>query len=251
MNRGAGWGRWIRKTALLFVGLLLGLGCSELVARSRVPDFDNSGPPAIFGTSPVIPFSTMPLAEHLNIRHPRGDYVYSVHLDTRGFRRNGPGREARDLDGRGTLILGDSFAFGMGVEDDQTVAAALGRSELNETCLGPVVNAGWAAGNNPATTAAWLASQRAQLRPRSVLHLVFPDNDLDDIVPLELRRDDRGDLVDVREDAAYVDGSGRRRYSDRAGLRSVRDWVRNHFRLYYPVYQRLTDLPAFFGPAEA
>jgi len=178
--------RRIRNTALLLSGLVIGSSASELVARYSLPDFNGSGPPAIFSSSPLIPFTTRPLAEHLNIRHPGGDYVYSAHLDARGFRRNGPDHETGSLDGRGTLILGDSFAFGMGVNDDQTVAAELARSELKATCLGPVVNAGWTAGNNPATMAAWLAGQPAELRPRVVLHMVFPGNDLEDIVPLEL-----------------------------------------------------------------
>jgi hypothetical protein len=153
-----------------------------------------------------------------------------------------------NLDGQGTLIVGDSFAFGMGVDDDRTVAAELARSELNETCLGPFVNAGWTAGNNPATLAAWLAGQPASFRPRALLHLVFPTNDLDDIVPLELRRDDREDLIRVEEEVAYVDESGRRRFNDRAGLRGARDWLRNHVRLYYPLYQMLrTAFPQTFG----
>jgi hypothetical protein len=138
----------------------------------------------------------------------------------------------------------------MGVEDDQTVAAGLARSELSGTCLGPFVNGGWIAGNNPATLAAWLAGQPESLRPRVLLHLVFPTNDLDDIVPLELLRDDRGDLIRVEEQVAYVDESGRRRFGDQAGLRGIRDWLRNHVRLYYPLYQMLrTTYPQTYGEA--
>jgi hypothetical protein len=233
---------------LVLVGLLVGSGASELIARYSLPDPNSYGPPAIFMVSPIIPFTTRPLAEHLDIRGPRGDYVYSAHLDSRGFRRNGPGQESGSLDGRGTLVVGDSFAFGMGVDDDQTVAAQLAGSALKATCLGPVVNAGWRAGNNPATLAAWLAGQPAGFRPRVILHLVFPANDLSDIVPLELHRDGRGDLMQVRDEAAYVDESGRRRFSDRAGLRPARDWLRNHVRLYYPLYESLAKmLPSIFG----
>lgn len=240
--------RWIRNSALLLAGLVIGSIASELVARYSLPDFNGSGPPPIFRSSPLIPFTTRPLAEHLNIRHPGGDYVYSAHLDARGFRRNGPDRETDSLDGQGTLILGDSFAFGMGVDDDQTVAAELARSELKATCFEPVVNAGWTGGNNPATAAAWLAGQPGELRPRAVLDLVFPANDLEDIVPLELRRDNRGDLIQIIDEAAYVDESGHRRFSDGAGLRPVRDWLRNHVRLYYPIYERLAGTwPSVFG----
>ena len=240
--------RWGRRALGIALGLLLGLVCGEIYARLTVPDPDNAGPPAIFTSSPLIPFTTRPLAEHLNIQHPRGDYVYSAHLDAGGFRRNGPEPVAANLDGLGTLILGDSFAFGMGVDDDQTVAAELVRSEFNGTCLGPFVNGGWIAGNNPATLAAWLAGQPESLRPRALLHLVFPTNDLDDIVPLDLLRDDRGNLIRIKEQAAYVDASGRRRFGDQAGLRGTRDWLRNHLRLYYPLYQMLrTMFPQTFG----
>jgi len=151
------------KFVLLGLGLAGGALLAELSARGLIPDADNHGPPAIFASGSVIPFTTRPNAEHTGIRHPFGDYVYSVHLDANGFRRNGQSDDAIDLSGRGTLVLGDSFAFGMGVDDAETMAARLGASELRSTCASPVVNGGWIAGNNPAT-AALLPGIASQLR---------------------------------------------------------------------------------------
>ncbi len=223
-----------------------------MIARLALPDFDNSGPPAIFAEDRLIPVTTRPFAEHRDIRHRAGDYVYSASLDANGFRRTGAvapdGDGAARLDGRGTLIVGDSFAFGMGVDDDQTVAAWIDRSELAGSCVSPVVNGGWVAGNNPATAAAWIAARPAAFRPSVLLHLVFAANDVEDIVPLDLHRTAGGDIVAVSESAAYVDASGRRRYRDALGLRPVRDWLRSHTRLYYPVYRALAlGFPSWFG----
>ena len=57
--------------ALIGLGLAGGVLLSELLARVVFPDAGDQGPPAIFASSPVIPFTTKPNAEHLAIRARR------------------------------------------------------------------------------------------------------------------------------------------------------------------------------------
>lgn len=78
------------------------------------------------------------------------------------------------------LVLGDSFAFGYGVEDDQTIPVKLA-SMLAEKGEGyDVVNVGFSAGFSPDSYYAYMKDRGLKLSPDVVVLLYFPFNDVTD-----------------------------------------------------------------------
>jgi hypothetical protein len=70
--------------------------------------------------------------------HP--DYIYKVRVDENRMRATWNSGDARK--GLTVLVLGDSFAFGMGVEDDQTLASVISKQLHDWGIEGRVYNAG-------------------------------------------------------------------------------------------------------------
>ena len=96
------------------------------------------------------------------------EYSVTMTHDAMGFRDNGAAADAR------IVVLGDSHAYGHGVNDDQTFAALLA-SRLGE----PVRNLALPA----FATRRELEAYVAQARAASVIVLQYCDNDLDENVP--------------------------------------------------------------------
>jgi hypothetical protein len=77
------------------------------------------------------------------VSHP--DYTFTVHSDENRLRRTwNPEKSNEDLT---ILVLGDAFAFGVGVEDNQTFASVISKQLIGSGISSHVFNAGVAAYN--------------------------------------------------------------------------------------------------------
>lgn len=115
------------------------------------------------------------------------------------------------LEGRKrVLILGDSYTFGVYVNDNETYSVLLEnlfREDENDV---EVINAGYAGGFGPDTQYAWLVNRGLTFQPDLVIYAFFVGNDILDIHPTSNWHecDERGLPTDIVDKDIYVDKSG-------------------------------------------
>lgn len=118
------------------LGFGLAFGLAEMAVRVICPQ--ETAPPR-FAFDPVLGEIPVPLQKGRQ-RHP-GDYDFTYSNNSRGFRGSqefGPKQPGRVR----LLLLGDSFTYGVGVDDDQTFAAELERHLGERRLPVEVINAG-------------------------------------------------------------------------------------------------------------
>lgn len=166
-----------RRLAALGVSAALSLLLLEGASRFVLARYLHR--PRIYAPSPVTSFALRPGIEE---RHTSWEFDVGYRVSPAGYR--GPqAAPARSGGPPRLLVVGDSFAFGMGVEEEDTVSARL-RDELAPLVGGGIetINAGFLAGKSPDDAYAFLVSSGARaLAPDAVLVLLFPGNDLTDV----------------------------------------------------------------------
>jgi lysophospholipase L1-like esterase len=180
-------------------------------------------------------------------RHADRDFSVAVAVNALGMR--GPERApAKPPDAARILLLGDSFAFGWGVEQEETFAARLER--LLTERVGPVEV--WSAAVPGWTTDQQYLYLRAQgwaFAPDLVL-LAAGENDLAELAFNRLTLDERRLPVRVEPLWRMIDATGRMRYLGRGQLALPRTpwpgetWLQDHSRLYHWLRFRLAKLSA-------
>ena len=175
--------------------------------------------------------------------HDSAEFEVTVRTNALGLR----GRRVSSPKDEGTyriVMLGDSFVFGFGVEDDETLAAQL------EATLGTrhegieVLNAG-VPGWSTDQYYLFLRTRLDEITPDLVM-LGLLDNDPGDLMWHRLRFDDRRLPVRVQSIRRMIDHRGIMRYvnNHRLGLPSLefpaRVWFQDHSQLYHWVRYRLT-----------
>jgi hypothetical protein len=129
--------------------------------------------------SDYLPF-TLPPNMHQRFTDQAGD-SYDVATNAFGYRGTAPARIEPQPGVVRVLVLGDSFAFGLGVSGDETFPARLG-GELHESAApADVVNAGYHDGYSPDAYYAYLRREGVQLRPAIVVVTLYAANDIEDI----------------------------------------------------------------------
>lgn len=167
---------WSLKLALVLGGTVVALVLAELTIRLFPGAFGIHASleyymPHVFAQDPDITWTLRPGASSPH-QHFAGDYDVTVTIDPRGFRVT-PQRPSQPK----LLMLGDSFTFGLGVEDDETFPY-----QLAERLPGwNVLNAGYTGGASLDTQFAWLRRNVANLRPKLVLFQVFEANDYNEM----------------------------------------------------------------------
>ena len=175
----------------------------EILLR-LAPSFFNAYPipedymPAIFQKDPDITWTLKPnsTASH---QHIAKDFAVTVNTDEFGFRKTppSPGRQ-------NALVLGDSFAFGFGVEDHETFPAYLAHHMPDYN----IFNAGYTSGMSLDTQYRYLKKYHRQLRPSLVIVQFFAGNDFSDIQSNRWTEVSRG-LPDRIITPYYVDAHSR------------------------------------------
>ncbi len=232
--------------ALLVGTLLLLAGAGELALR-LVPGW--SSDPASGRFNPYRPDGRTGYALRPGARVVHEEEEFSVPVRVNALGQRGPERTAAKPPGvRRILVLGDSFAFGFGVREEDAFFSVLERllSERGERV--EVMSAavpGWSVDNS----FVYLRTEGFALAPDVVL-LAVCENDLNDLAWNRLTLD--GERLPVRVEATrrMIDQRGRMRYVNegRVALPALafpgQEWLADHSFLYHFLRFRLAKLEA-------
>ena len=183
----------------------------------------------------------------VRIRHVDRDFSVTVAVNALGMR--GPERSRSKPPGTARiLLLGDSFAFGWGVEQDETFGALLER--LLAQRVGPVeVWSGAVPGWTTDQQYLYLRGRGLVLEPDLVL-LAIGENDLAELAFNRLTLDESRLPVRVESLFRMIDATGRMRYLGRGRAALPRapwpgeTWLQDHSHLYHWLRFRLAKLSA-------
>jgi lysophospholipase L1-like esterase len=246
----AGWvRRWLGRVGLVLLSCAITIGLIESLLRlaptwSRATARDERGGFNPFRSDGRLGFALSP---GIRIRHADRDFSVAIAVNSLGLR--GPERGLSKPAGTARiLLLGDSFAFGWGVEHDETFGARLER--LLAARVGPVEV--WSAAVPGWTTDQhylYLHARGLALDPDLVL-LAAGENDLAELAFNRLVLDAARLPVRVEPLWRMVDGTGRMRYLGRGTPAMPRapwpgeGWLRDHLHLYHWLRYRLARISA-------
>ncbi|HYE86385.1 MAG TPA: hypothetical protein VEA16_08515 [Vicinamibacterales bacterium] len=169
-----------RKLAVVAISTALSLIAAEVALRTVSPrrtfDVLAGAYPAMFNASDVMPYRLRP---NYQGRLATSEFDTGIRINSLGYR--GPEFAVAKGRARRILVIGDSFTFGWGVNDDETYPARLQR--LLPARMGSqqveVINAGFAACYSPDTYYLYLKNEGLALNPDAIVVGLFVGNDLD------------------------------------------------------------------------
>jgi lysophospholipase L1-like esterase len=169
-----------RKAAAILLSTTVSLLATEVILRSffprRTAEVLTGAYPAMFKSSEVLPYR---LRENYQGRLATVDFDTTVHINSLGYR--GQDFTVEKTGAARVLVIGDSFTFGWGVNDEDTYPARLQRL-LAEQANGKrieIINAGFAACYSPDTYYLYLKTEGLALQPDLIVVGLFVGNDLD------------------------------------------------------------------------
>ncbi len=186
------------RLAILVSSVLLTLMIGELVLRTFFPQRTLSELKkvqlACYQSSSYLAYEFRP-----NCRGglSTGGVQSSIHINSLGFR----GGEVEEKKSKRIFLVGDSYIFGYGVDENQTAA-----SKLEQQLHVEVVNGGmWGIGPD----SEYLLTSRVglPLKPDIIIVSIFPENDLRDIAESVWKESDTGELSSLSNDK-FVDQEG-------------------------------------------
>lgn len=197
--------------AMLSVSALLSLAAAEILVRTVRPQprlvitpggFYIADPPGRYRLSPG----------YRGRIYNRAEYNNEIRINERGLR----GEEIGEKTESNTRLLsvGDSFVFGVGVEDTETFAALIADRFENSGRPAEGLNAGIPAFGVP-DAVGWLMRHGVDLQPDVVILSIFQGNDLVDASP-------------EREEILLVDGL----LVPGQSSRGIKAWLHRHSHLY-------------------
>ena len=243
---------WMGRLGLVVASCAVTLGLLEiplhlLPAWSRATTRDER-----FAFSPYRPDGRLgfTLRPGVRVRHVDQDFSVSVAVNALGMR--GPERgESKPVGTTRVLLLGDSFAFGWGVEQEEAFGARLERlltERVGPVEVLPAAVPGWSTDQQ----FIYLRTQGLALHPDLII-LATSENDLTELSLNRLTLAD--DRLPVRVEPMWrmVDATGRMRYigTGRAALPREpwpgETWLQDHSLLYHWLRFRLTKVSAVVG----
>ena len=156
--------RGLRSAALVLAGTAVGLLLGEAALRLFAPQ--PTGVVAIEADPDLV--ERLAPSSRGRVTLP-GVFSFAYAHDRHGRRETGT---SGDLE---VLVLGDSFAYGLGVDDDETVAAQLGGVLRARDTPVEVANAG-VPGVGPAYALRLLQTHGAAWRPDAAVYLFYPND---------------------------------------------------------------------------
>lgn len=241
---------WLGRIALLLVSVGFCLGVGELFFRLLSQESSTLGPTgeAKFRFNPYRTDADLGYALRPNWTavHVTQDFRVTVHTDARELRKGSEaategsafGSEARRI-----LLVGDSFAFGFGVEDSETFASVLER-ELAARGMPVIVENAGIPGFSIDHYYVLLRKRVAELAPDLVL-LASCSNDAGELSFSRLELDSSRLPVRTQSSLRMIDHRGRMRYLHDGrmaipGWLSGGAWLADRSRFFNWVRYRLT-----------
>jgi lysophospholipase L1-like esterase len=179
--------------------------------------------------------------------HTTGEFSVLVHVNALGLR--GPERTVgKPPHTARILVLGDSFAFGFGVAQDETFSAELERL-LRERGLEVEVLSSGVPGWSLDNELVYLRTEGFELEPDLIL-LASSENDLSDLAWNRLTLDGKRLPVRIEALRRMIDPKGRMHYVNegRYALPAFtfpgQGWLEDHSQVYHFLRLRLTKLSA-------
>ena len=204
--------RWLGRLALVAAGLGVGLLLGEGVLRIAAPQPTGATP---FVTHPTL-ITRMAPSEAGTISIP-GVYRYEWTHDADGMRISPWGTHDAEPEGS-VLFLGDSFAYGMGVQANETVSSRTAEA-LGARGMAPLVRNGAAVSKGPAYALRLLETVGAAWRGDAVVYVFYPNDFANLRHRLHAALDSKGRLIDPRGDAPNV--RRRARIGNLPGVRGI------------------------------
>lgn len=186
------------KLATAICSLIIPLGIGELFLRTWSPQRTitqlKRQQLACYQSSQYLPYELKPFC--------RGEYLTGgidshVRINSIGIR----GIELEENSKKRILLIGDSFVFGYGVEEDQNIGSKLAELSGEEAVNGGV----WGFGPD----AEFLMAKRLipEVKPGAIILMLFPANDLRDLAETDWTIDQNERLIRVANDK-FVDSEG-------------------------------------------
>lgn len=179
--------------------------------------------------SKIIPYEYAPGCKD-SVR--MGDRNIDVAINTIGLRSPSVGDKSK----KRILLLGDSFVFGFGVQQEEMIAHYLQKQIGGEE---EVISAGFLGDSGPDTSLSYLLHTINLIQPDIVIVVLFPYNDLGDLKKTKWSVDE-SNLLTVHMPDRWVDSNGYLRRQDTPWKYSV--WLLRDSHLFQFVVNRLEYL---------
>lgn len=215
--------KYLLPMVMLASSLLFSILAAEILVRSVRPQprlvitpggFYRADPPGRYRLSPG----------YRGRIYNRAEYDNEIRINTQGLRGGEVGEKRENL--KRLLSIGDSFVFGVGVEDSETFTVGIA-NQLDERGIpAEGLNAGIPAFGVP-DAVSWLSRRGIDLQPDVVILSIFQGNDLVDASP------DREEILIV--DGLLVPGQS---------PGGIKAWLHRHSH-FYVLLKNLLEQPGF------
>jgi lysophospholipase L1-like esterase len=165
---------WLLKFGSILIGLVIALVASEFALR-WYGDFVLSQEKMDVGLIQYDEKLGWKLAKNWSGQHQHFDYSAHYSTDFMGFRKSLVQKNIAKNRIR-VLVMGDSFTFGLGVEDDLTFVSLMNRDNPDTTFIN-----GGVPGYAPDQQMLWLSKAVLSTQPDSIVFIIYLGNDLVDI----------------------------------------------------------------------
>lgn len=233
---------------LFSIGLSM-LGCELIVAIVHPQPTWNrllADTPAMYVESDTLPFA---LRAGYKGKFVRREFNTGISINSMGLRNREFDSSNRDK--FRILVLGDSFTFGHGVEQEEAYPAIVETLLQQRYGEGKIetINAGFASGYSPDTYYLYLKQTGLSLKPDLVLIGLFIGNDLDGYDQNEwVRTDQQGLPVQIVDNISLVDQQGYYVFRKRSFAYSIPILRNSH--LFHLTGAAFRSAQHFFSPQQ-
>lgn len=161
----------------------------------------------IYTPGDFIPFTLKANTKTQTLSQEHFGEIVTAHINSLGLR--GPEIELNKPEGvTRILVLGDSYTYGVFVNDHETYCAVFQELLRKEGHKVEVINAGYADGWGPQEHYAWLMNRGLKFDPDIIVYGFFIGNDIGAKTGQWARLDERGLPTKIVNDDIYVDEEG-------------------------------------------